>query len=250
MSSEGFPLLVLQPMLGPGAANGPVCVCSVPKLGRCRGLCNGCSASLPWRRRCPGLVCLLPASAIARLDVAALPAGMRIAAGLVPLPDSGPAQIPLPHTLHGKGPTQVMLLKILAQITGDAETRDIEATLKQDPQLSVQLLRLVNSVAFAPNGAHQQLRPCHYHARQPPVAALAATVALRRAVCRRRRQSVADRGGAARRAHGGTLQGESWRQGDTGRGIHGRHVLACSISLFGKPLAGYRHAAEPGARRQ
>jgi EAL and modified HD-GYP domain-containing signal transduction protein len=43
-----------------------------------------------------------------------------------------------------------LLLKLLAQITRDADTRDIEATLKHDPQLSVQLLRLVNSVAFAP----------------------------------------------------------------------------------------------------
>ncbi len=146
MSSEGFPLLVLQPMLGPaqewtGVRVRGAGLADAEDLQRLFG-------EFALAQAIPGLVCLLPASAIALLDVAALPAAL--AAGLVPLPDSGEAaQIPLPQ-LHGKGPTQVMLLKILAQITGDAETRDIEATLKQDPQLSVQLLRLVNSAAFAP----------------------------------------------------------------------------------------------------
>jgi len=90
-----------------------------------------------------GLVCLLPARVIEQLDVTALPAG------LVLQPDtegSSPAAPPSPPS----GPTQTLLLNLLAQITRDAETRDIEATLKHDPQLSVQLLRLVNSVAFAP----------------------------------------------------------------------------------------------------
>jgi EAL and modified HD-GYP domain-containing signal transduction protein len=63
-------------------------------------------------------------------------------------PDSPPPALPPPTPRSG--PQHTLLLKILAQITRDAETRDIEATLKHDPQLSVQLLRLVNSVAFSP----------------------------------------------------------------------------------------------------
>ena len=41
------------------------------------------------------------------------------------------------------------MLKLLGQIVSDADSKDIETTLKQDPQLSYQLLKLVNSVAFA-----------------------------------------------------------------------------------------------------
>jgi EAL and modified HD-GYP domain-containing signal transduction protein len=47
------------------------------------------------------------------------------------------------------GPSAVLLLKLLALVAQDAETRKIEDTLKQDPHLSFQLLRLVNSVSFA-----------------------------------------------------------------------------------------------------
>lgn len=92
-----------------------------------------------------GLACLLPVEAIARLDAMALPAG------LVLQPDSDSAQPEAPPPRPCSGPTQTLLLRILAQVAHDAETRDIETTLKKDPQLSVQLLRLVNSVAFAPH---------------------------------------------------------------------------------------------------
>jgi EAL and modified HD-GYP domain-containing signal transduction protein len=92
-----------------------------------------------------GLACLLPADALALLADTAIPAGLELQT------DTGEPPPPPPTYPPGKGPTQALLLKILAQTTGDAETREIEATLKQDPQLSVQLLRLVNSVAFAPN---------------------------------------------------------------------------------------------------
>ena len=57
------------------------------------------------------------------------------------------------HTVPPKSaagnPGRTVMLKLLAQLSADAEARDIEITLKQDPHLSYQLLKLVNSVAFS-----------------------------------------------------------------------------------------------------
>lgn len=46
------------------------------------------------------------------------------------------------------GSGRAIMLTLLAQVTADADTSEIEATLKHDPQLSYQLLRLVNSSAL------------------------------------------------------------------------------------------------------
>lgn len=62
------------------------------------------------------------------------------------------------HALHpapdpsaaDDGITARRLLKLLGLLLADAETREIETELKHDPVLSFQLLRLVNSAAFAP----------------------------------------------------------------------------------------------------
>lgn len=45
-------------------------------------------------------------------------------------------------------PTQVTTLRLISMLAQDAETKDIERTLKEDPALSVSMLRLVNSVAM------------------------------------------------------------------------------------------------------
>ena len=42
-----------------------------------------------------------------------------------------------------------LLLRLLAMVTSDADSREIEALLKHDPSLSYHLLKLVNSVSFA-----------------------------------------------------------------------------------------------------
>lgn len=46
--------------------------------------------------------------------------------------------------------TRSLLLRLLALVTQDAATSDIEALIKRDPNLAYHLLKLVNSVAFAP----------------------------------------------------------------------------------------------------
>ena len=45
---------------------------------------------------------------------------------------------------------RMLLLELLSQVVNDADDHEIEATVKRDPQLSYHLLKLVNSVAFAP----------------------------------------------------------------------------------------------------
>jgi EAL and modified HD-GYP domain-containing signal transduction protein len=142
MSSDNFPLLVLQPTLDSGQKWAGVRVlgaetadaATLTRLFDEFGLAQAIS----------GLSCLLPPGALAVLAGAATPAGLALHN------DTGEPPPPPPPHPPGKGPTQALLLKILAQTTGDAETREIEATLKRDPLLSIQLLRLVNSVAFAP----------------------------------------------------------------------------------------------------
>ncbi|QDQ25908.1 EAL domain-containing protein [Chitinimonas arctica] len=55
-----------------------------------------------------------------------------------------------PTILSGKPvqPSAMLLLKLLNQVATDAETEELEDTLKHAPDLTVHLLRLVNSVAF------------------------------------------------------------------------------------------------------
>jgi EAL and modified HD-GYP domain-containing signal transduction protein len=55
--------------------------------------------------------------------------------------------MPQPDTGHD-GTSRRRLLGLLALLARDADTRDIEQALKQDPALSFHLLKLVNSVAF------------------------------------------------------------------------------------------------------
>lgn len=45
-------------------------------------------------------------------------------------------------------PTQMTTLRLISMLAQDAETKEIETTLKGDPALSVSMLRLVNSVAM------------------------------------------------------------------------------------------------------
>ncbi|OHC70023.1 MAG: hypothetical protein A2045_13315 [Rhodocyclales bacterium GWA2_65_20] len=49
----------------------------------------------------------------------------------------------------GDAPNRLLLLELLAKVANDADSHEIEAVIKRDPQLSYHLLKLVNSVAFA-----------------------------------------------------------------------------------------------------
>lgn len=59
----------------------------------------------------------------------------------------------LPRFEKGKGPVsphhQFLLLRLLALVAADSELNELEAIVKQDAQISYQLLKLVNSVAFS-----------------------------------------------------------------------------------------------------
>lgn len=54
-----------------------------------------------------------------------------------------------PPNQQQQGPSRALLLKLLALVASDAEAHTIEALLKQTPELSYQLLKLVNSVSFS-----------------------------------------------------------------------------------------------------
>lgn len=73
---------------------------------------------------------------------ATLPAGVTVLPQLAPLPG--------PPAVKQNAPNRGVLLKLMGLITADAETEEIEALIKRDANLSYQLLKLVNSVAFSP----------------------------------------------------------------------------------------------------
>jgi c-di-GMP phosphodiesterase len=69
------------------------------------------------------------------------------------LPDTLPQPVPATEAAappKKEAPGRTLLLKLLTLVTSDADADEIEAVIKRDPNLSYQLLKLVNSVAFAP----------------------------------------------------------------------------------------------------
>lgn len=57
---------------------------------------------------------------------------------------------PMPGMAARNAARHALVLQLLTLITHDADSRELENLIKQDAQLSYQLLRLVNSVAFSP----------------------------------------------------------------------------------------------------
>jgi EAL and modified HD-GYP domain-containing signal transduction protein len=78
---------------------------------------------------------------VARLDECAI-AGFSWFCGDYPIH-------PVPCTEPDDGSSRKRLLSLLGLLAADAETREVEAMLKQDPALSYHLLKLANSAAFA-----------------------------------------------------------------------------------------------------
>lgn len=60
---------------------------------------------------------------------------------------------PIPGTATRNAARHALILQLLAMLADEAETRELEEVIRQEPQLSYQLLRLVNSVAYAPGQA-------------------------------------------------------------------------------------------------
>lgn len=143
MSQDDFPLIMLQPVDGPGSSWAAVRIACAAGTGA--AAMQRVFGEFGLAEAAGQLPCLLPAPVLALLDASALPAGLvlRDEAGMPPWSGGTPVA-------SSGGPGQAILLKLLNQVAGDAETRDLESTLKQDPQLSIQLLRLVNSVAYGP----------------------------------------------------------------------------------------------------
>jgi EAL and modified HD-GYP domain-containing signal transduction protein len=74
-------------------------------------------------------------------------AGFSWFSGAYALDDAEAGQHDLAH--HDDGTTRRRLLTMLALLARDADSRELEAQLKQDPGLSYHLLKLVNSAAFS-----------------------------------------------------------------------------------------------------
>lgn len=104
-----------------------------------RGLDFDCADALPSALA----MMTLPGPHLAR-NAAAMPPGFALLRGELPRAQEHDAG-------QGDGTSRKRLLALLGLLAQDADSRELETLLKQDPALSYQLLKLVNSAAFAPN---------------------------------------------------------------------------------------------------
>jgi EAL and modified HD-GYP domain-containing signal transduction protein len=111
-----------------------------------RSLAIDCSAGVPpdaadWLRKLPGPHLAQNVGDAARFE-ACRDAGFSWFAGEYPLH-------PGILAVRNEGTSRTRLLKLLGLVARDADSRELETLLKQDPALAYHLLKLVNSAAFA-----------------------------------------------------------------------------------------------------
>jgi c-di-GMP-related signal transduction protein len=98
--------------------------------------------------------------------------------------------------------SQLSLMKLMGLLLGDAATAELELALKPEPGLTVNLLRMTNSVGSGTTEKITSLRPRNYCPGSSAIAALAATAGL---FCGRQeygQQPAADAGSDAWPTHG------------------------------------------------
>lgn len=95
-----------------------------------------------------GLTVVALDQGLIHLDTAR-PAAWSFAASGAALADLGWLLRQVPQVAKG-GRSPLQLVRLLAEIERDAETREVESFFRADAELSYQLLRLLNSAAFAP----------------------------------------------------------------------------------------------------
>ncbi|GAB4216117.1 MAG: hypothetical protein Fur007_15540 [Rhodoferax sp.] len=131
---------------------------------------QACSAHPQWPALCSGLTLgVVDAQASPDTEAAMRDAGVAAwpAAALTRHDAAWPAAQPIPTpwltgrwwehpvgTVTGAQASRAVTLKLVQLIAADADTRDIEDALRQEPTLAYQLLRLVNSAGF---GARQPI---------------------------------------------------------------------------------------------